>query len=88
MCFSATFDEVMVELNGKKTHLNEIAQITFKTPQLIMINLSATPSYLQPVLTALNASGLNLNPQVEGHIIYLAVPKYVSPLFGLAMFFI
>ncbi|OQV25412.1 putative Ribosome-recycling factor, mitochondrial [Hypsibius exemplaris] len=72
---SASFDAVLVEVNGQKTHLNEIAQITFKTPQLIMINLSATPNDVQPVVTALNQSGLNLNPQVEGHIVYIPVPK-------------
>ncbi|GAV02007.1 hypothetical protein RvY_12625 [Ramazzottius varieornatus] len=72
---AASFDTISVELDGKKLPLNNIAQITFKTPQLIMINLASTPTYVQPVVAALNSSGLNLNPQIEGHVIYLPVPK-------------
>lgn len=76
MClFAASFDNIKVEIDGKMHVLNTLVQVTFKTPQLVMLNLSATQSYIPAVIKALEKSGLNLSPQVEGHFIYISVPK-------------
>jgi hypothetical protein len=49
-----------------------------KNPQLAVLNLSSLPDALQPVLKAIQESGMNLNPQQEGTTIYVALPKYLS----------
>lgn len=40
-----------------------------------MLNLTGLPDALKPVLNRINESGMNLNPQQEGTVIYLTVPK-------------
>lgn len=40
-----------------------------------MLNLTAVPDALKPVLNSINESGMNLNPQQEGTVIYLTIPK-------------
>lgn len=62
-------------MNGLKHNLNEIANITRKSPQLVVINLSSMPDAIKPVMTSIAESGMNLNPQQEGNVIYLAIPK-------------
>jgi len=46
-----------------------------KSPQLLVINVSATPQYSTHVKTAISTSGLNVNPQQEGTTFYVAVPR-------------
>lgn len=46
-----------------------------KSPQLLMISVSATPQYSVHVKTAITSSGLNVNPQQEGTTFYVPVPR-------------
>lgn len=66
---------LMVEFEGEKYPLQELAQVGRKNPQLAILNLSSLPDALQPVLKAINESGMNLNPQQDGTTIYVPLPK-------------
>lgn len=60
--------------SGNLFKLKDIAQITRKGSNLIVINLAAMPEALKPALEALTELG-NTNPQVEGSTIYIPIPK-------------
>ena len=66
---------LMVDFEGEKYPLQELAQVGRKNPQLAVLNLSSLPDALQPVLKAINESGMNLNPQQDGTTIYVPLPK-------------
>ncbi|XP_055346838.1 ribosome-recycling factor, mitochondrial-like [Paramacrobiotus metropolitanus] len=72
---SASLEGIEVEFGGERHKLTEIAQISLKNPQMIMINLSATPSYAKPAMLALEEAGMNFSPQMEGDMIYIPIPK-------------
>jgi len=64
-----------VEFEGEKYPLQELAQIGRKNPQLAVLNLASLPEACQPVLKAIQESGMQLNPQQEGTTIYIPLPK-------------
>jgi ribosome recycling factor len=68
-------NSLVVDMNGQKHSLNELAQINRKSPQLVVINMASTPEAIKPVLTALAESGMNLSPQQEGTVLYVPIPK-------------
>ena len=57
--------------------LGDIVNIVRKQNDLI-INLSATPSAVKPALLAIQESGLNLNPQPDGNVIYIRMPRITT----------
>lgn len=71
----AAFDHLIVEADGKKYQLNTIAQISQRSPQLVALNMVATPQYIAAVKTAITSSGLNVNPQQDGTTIFIPLPK-------------
>lgn len=64
-----------VELDGSVHPLKDVAQISRKPPNIIVLNLSALPDAIKPVLNAINKSGMNLAPQIDGVKIFLTIPK-------------
>ncbi|CAG0925464.1 unnamed protein product [Notodromas monacha] len=72
---TGSLNSLKVKLEGDTFPLMEIAQIAYKTPQLIVINCAAFPQATKDVMQALEASGMNLNPQQDGTTIYVPVPK-------------
>jgi len=46
-----------------------------KNPNLIAINMSDFPVAIKPAIRAITESGSGLNPQQEGTMIYVSVPK-------------
>ncbi|XP_054158723.1 ribosome-recycling factor, mitochondrial-like [Oppia nitens] len=68
-------DSLVIDINGAKHQLNELAPIIRKSPQLVVINLGAMPEAVKPVLAAMAESGMNLNPQQEGNVLYVTIPK-------------
>ncbi|KAK7069221.1 hypothetical protein SK128_011840 [Halocaridina rubra] len=64
-----------VELEGDKYPLYEVAQVSRKSPQMLIINASAFPQATVGIMQALRTSGMNLNPQQEGTTIYVPLPK-------------
>lgn len=64
-----------VELEGDKYPLNEVAQVSRKSPQMLIINAASFPQATVGIIKAIRESGMNLNPQQEGTTIYVPVPK-------------
>lgn len=55
--------------------MKELATISRKGANLIVLNFGALPDALKPAEEAILKSGMNVNPQIEGHTIYLQLPK-------------
>ena len=49
-----------------------------RKPNEFILNLQSTPHMVKIVMTALIDSGLNLNPQIDGHVIYIHMPKITT----------
>lgn len=73
-CFLSSLE---VTYDGIQVHLADIVQIVRKQNDF-MLNMSATPSAVKPTMMALTESGLGLNPQQDGHMIYLKMPKVTT----------
>ncbi|CAJ1070908.1 ribosome-recycling factor%2C mitochondrial isoform X2 [Xyrichtys novacula] len=68
-------DHIVVTTQDGKFPLNQLGQISMKTPQVIMVNMSSFPEATAAATQALRESGMNLNPDVDGTIIRIPVPK-------------
>lgn len=72
---TGSIESLPVKFEGKDYELQELAQIVKKNPKTMVINFTSFPQAIPNVLKAINASGLNLNPQQDGTTLYLPVPK-------------
>ncbi|XP_040013142.1 ribosome-recycling factor, mitochondrial [Xiphias gladius] len=68
-------DHIVVTTQDGKFPLNQLGQISMKSPQLIMVNMSSFPEATTAATHALRESSMNLNPEVDGTIIKVPVPK-------------
>lgn len=68
-------DHITVTTNDGKFPLNQLGQISLKSPQLIIINMASFPESTAAAIKAIRESGMNLNPEVDGIIIRVPVPK-------------
>ncbi|XP_070706708.1 ribosome-recycling factor, mitochondrial [Pempheris klunzingeri] len=68
-------DHIVVTTQDGKFPLNQLGQISMKSPQLIMVNMSSFPEATAAATRALKGSSMNLNPEVDGTIIKVPVPK-------------
>ncbi|XP_068206757.1 ribosome-recycling factor, mitochondrial [Palaemon carinicauda] len=68
-------ETLQVELEGDKYPLNEVAQVSRKSPQMLIINAAAFPQAAAGIVQAIRESGMNLNPQQEGTTIHVPLPK-------------
>ncbi|KAM9306402.1 ribosome-recycling factor, mitochondrial isoform 1-T2 [Pholidichthys leucotaenia] len=68
-------DHIMVTTQDGKFPLKQLGQISMKSPQLIMVNMSSFPEATAAATRALKESSMNLNPEVDGTIIKVPVPK-------------
>lgn len=50
-------------------------QVIQKSPQLMLINMAATPQYITQVKTAIANSGLNVNVQQDGTSLFVPIPR-------------
>ncbi|ODN04225.1 Multiple inositol polyphosphate phosphatase 1 [Orchesella cincta] len=73
---AGALESLQVEFDGETYPLQELAQVGRKNPQLAILNLVSLPDAIQPVLKAIQESGMNLSPQQEGTTIYVPLPKY------------
>lgn len=64
-----------VDLEGQIFPLKEIAQISRKSSNVIVVNLSAVPGAIKSVMDAINNSGMNLALQQESNAVILTLPK-------------
>ncbi|XP_061657511.1 ribosome-recycling factor, mitochondrial isoform X2 [Syngnathoides biaculeatus] len=68
-------DHIQVSTQDGKFPLNQLGQVSMKSPQLIMVNMSSYPEATAAAVRALRESSMNLNPDVDGTIIKVPVPK-------------
>lgn len=69
----ALLDPVVVEVYGAATPLNQVATVTAPEPRMLSVQVWDR-SNVQPVEKAIRASGLGLNPMVEGQTLRLPIP--------------
>tara|TARA_B100001063_G_C16699324_1_gene521676 strand:- start:723 stop:1268 length:546 start_codon:yes stop_codon:yes gene_type:complete len=67
-------DNVFVDAYGNKTPLNQLGNISTPDPSTITIQVWDT-SVLKNIENSILDSGLGINPQIDGQIIRLPIPK-------------
>ncbi|XP_074067746.1 ribosome-recycling factor, mitochondrial isoform X2 [Macrotis lagotis] len=70
-----SLDHITVTTGDGKFALNQIGQISLKSPQLILVNMSSFPECTAAAIKAIRESGMNLNPEVDGTVIRVPIPK-------------
>ncbi|XP_006890741.1 PREDICTED: ribosome-recycling factor, mitochondrial isoform X2 [Elephantulus edwardii] len=70
-----SLDHITVLTDDGKLALNQIGQISMKPPQLILVNMTNFPECTAAAIKAIRESGMNLNPEVEGTLIRVPIPK-------------
>ncbi|XP_006865716.1 PREDICTED: ribosome-recycling factor, mitochondrial [Chrysochloris asiatica] len=70
-----SLDNITVVTADGKLALNQIGQISMKSPQLILVNMTSFPECTAAAIKAIRESGMNLNPEVEGTLIRVPIPK-------------
>lgn len=70
-----SLDHITVVTADGKLALNQIGQISMKSPQLILVNMASFPECTAAAIKAIRESGMNLNPEVEGTLIRVPIPK-------------
>ncbi|XP_053552023.1 ribosome-recycling factor, mitochondrial [Bombina bombina] len=69
------FDHIIVTTKDGKFPLNQLGQISLKSPQLFIINIASFPESAAAALEALRESRMNLNPELDGTVIRVPVPQ-------------
>lgn len=72
---TGSIETLRVSVDGQDHELQELAQIVRKNPKTIVVNMASFPQTIPATLTALQKSGMNLNPQQDGTTIFIPVPK-------------
>ncbi|XP_077161205.1 ribosome-recycling factor, mitochondrial [Paroedura picta] len=72
---AGALDQVIVTTKDGKFPLNQLGQLTLKSPQLILVNMSSFPESTAAAIKAIRESGMDLNPEADGPIIRVPVPK-------------
>ncbi|XP_017174717.1 ribosome-recycling factor, mitochondrial isoform X1 [Mus musculus] len=70
-----SLDHITVVTADGKVALNQIGQISMKSPQVILVNMASFPECTAAAIKAIRESGMNLNPEVEGTLIRVPIPK-------------
>ena len=70
----AMLDNISVEAYGSKTPLNQLGNISVPDPNTITIQVWDT-SLIKSIESSILESNLGLNPQVDGQLIRLPIPK-------------
>ncbi|XP_072027176.1 ribosome-recycling factor, mitochondrial-like [Amphiura filiformis] len=70
-----SLDHIQVETSDGKFPLNHLAQIATKSNNMMVVNMSNFPQATEAAAQAIQQSGMNLNPEVDGHTIKVPVPK-------------
>ncbi|XP_007901006.1 ribosome-recycling factor, mitochondrial [Callorhinchus milii] len=68
-------DHITVTIQDGKFPLNQLAQISLKSPQLILVNMASSPEATEAATKAIRECGMNLNPEVDGSLIRVPIPK-------------
>ncbi|KAJ6652848.1 hypothetical protein lerEdw1_010566 [Lerista edwardsae] len=68
-------DHIAVATKDGRFPLNQLGQVSLKSPQLVLVNMSNFPESAAAAIKAIRESGLNLNPEADGLIIRVPLPK-------------
>ncbi|NXC41847.1 RRFM protein, partial [Penelope pileata] len=68
-------DHIIVMTKDGKFPLNQLGQISQKSPQLMVVNMTNFPESTAAAMKAIRESGMNLNPEVDGTLIRVPIPK-------------
>ncbi|XP_070587535.1 ribosome-recycling factor, mitochondrial [Erythrolamprus reginae] len=68
-------DSIIVTTKDGKFPLNQLAQISQHSAQLLVVNMSSFPESTAAAVKAIQQSGMNLNPEAEGLLIRVPIPK-------------
>ncbi|XP_061913119.1 ribosome-recycling factor, mitochondrial [Entelurus aequoreus] len=68
-------DHILVSTQDGKFPLNQLGQVSMKSPQMILVNMSSFPEATAAAARALRESSMKLNPEVDGSFIKVLVPK-------------
>lgn len=68
-------DHIVVTTDDGKFPLNQLGQVSLRSPQLIVVNMSSFPEATAAAARALRESSMNLNPEADGTIIKVPIPK-------------
>ncbi|KAI4500123.1 hypothetical protein M0802_004540 [Mischocyttarus mexicanus] len=71
---AGAIEELPVKIDGTQYLLQELVQIS-RTPKLVTLNASAFPQYIPNIIQVLTKNQMNLNPQQDGTMIYIPIPK-------------
>tara|TARA_B100001057_G_C22634625_1_gene865748 strand:- start:199 stop:741 length:543 start_codon:yes stop_codon:yes gene_type:complete len=70
----AMLDNIFVDAYGSKTPLNQLGNITVQDASTITIQIWDT-SLIKGVESAISESNLGINPQIDGQLMRLPIPK-------------
>ncbi|XP_035734106.1 ribosome-recycling factor, mitochondrial-like [Vespa mandarinia] len=71
---AGAIEELPITLDGTRYLLQELVQIT-RTSKLVTLNASAFSQYIPNIIQVLSKNQMNLNPQQDGTVIYIPIPK-------------
>uniref|UniRef100_A0A915INB2 Ribosome-recycling factor, mitochondrial n=1 Tax=Romanomermis culicivorax TaxID=13658 RepID=A0A915INB2_ROMCU len=71
------YENLMIKLPDEQgsVPLNHIAKVSLKNPQMLMINATMSPDKVALITGALSKSALNVNPQADGAMIHVPLPR-------------
>nr|XP_056716643.1 ribosome-recycling factor, mitochondrial [Euleptes europaea] len=70
-----SLDHIIVATEDGKFPLNQLGQVSLKSPQLILVNMSSFPESAAAAIKAIRESGMDLNPEADGPVIRVPIPK-------------
>ncbi|KAF6125851.1 mitochondrial ribosome recycling factor [Phyllostomus discolor] len=70
-----SLDHITVVTADGNFALNQVGQISMKSPQMILVNMASFPECTAAAIKAIRESGMNLNPEMEGTLIRVPIPK-------------
>lgn len=71
-------DSIIIDLQGEKLELREVAKIKKKSNKVIELDFVSFPEAMHPAQIAIQTSNLNLNPSVEGTKLQVPIPAVTA----------
>uniref|UniRef100_A0AC35TMA2 RRF domain-containing protein n=1 Tax=Rhabditophanes sp. KR3021 TaxID=114890 RepID=A0AC35TMA2_9BILA len=70
------YEDILVKLDdGSEKRMNILGRVSLKNAHMVMINFSDNPAAIKNAKLAIQKSALNVNPQHEGVVLYMPVPR-------------
>lgn len=72
---AGNIDKIRVHFDSQEYSLAEVAQISKKGTQLIVLNMASFPDAIKATLKAIQESGMNISTQQDGTTVFCHLPK-------------